>query len=455
MANSILIVDDEQHIRESLALLLQDSGYAVHTAESGEAALEYLAKRDVDLMLCDIRMSGMDGMELMRRVRGNYPQTPVMIMTAYASIETAIEALRRGAADYVIKPVDFDELKTRIRNILRFRSTMRENAVLRKRLGDEAGFDAIIGRSPAMQRVFELIRKVAASRTNVLITGQSGAGKELAAKAIHYNSERRDRIFLPINCGAISETLIESELFGHKRGAFTDAYQDKPGVFQLADGGTLFLDEVGEIPLHLQVKLLRALDEREVTPVGGSGPVSVDVRILSATNQDLKARVVSGGFREDLYYRLNVVEIRLPPLSDRRDDIPLLVEHFVGRYADEMGKCVTGVDNDTMRALMSHEWRGGVRELENVIERAVIFCDGPTITLDELPWEAHPSPEDAQAPDVLREAMRLHERRHIVSILQRTDGNKEQAARLLNVGLSSLYRKIEDLGIRPEESRRS
>jgi DNA-binding NtrC family response regulator len=451
MPKNILIVDDEQGIRDSLALLLTDAGYATERAESGQDALEQLSRRDFDLVLCDIRMPGIDGIELLRRVREWYPRTSVMIMTAYASVETAIEALRNGAYDYVMKPVEFDELHIRIRQLLKHRSLLDENAVLRKRLRDDAVFDTIIGKSRQMQQVFDLVRKVAGARSNVLITGKSGTGKELVAKAIHYNSDRREMVFLPVNCGAISETLIESELFGHKRGAFTDAFQDKQGVFQLADGGTLFLDEVGEIPMHLQVKLLRVLDEREVTPVGGSASVKIDVRILSATNQDLYAKVQEGTFREDLYYRLNVVEIHLPALSERMDDIPLLVDYFLQKYNGEMGRSIRGVDNETMRQLMRHDWRGGVRELENVIERAVIFCDGDTITPGELPATFRGGVNTAPPPDDFREAMRIYERRHILEILQKHAFNKEQAAKALNIGLSSLYRKIDELDITAAE----
>ena len=451
MPKNILIVDDEQGIRDSLALLLNDAGYATERAESGPEALAQLSLRDFDLVLCDIRMPGIDGIELLRRVREWYPRTSVMIMTAYASVETAVEALRNGAYDYVMKPIEFDELLIRIRQLLKHRSLLDENAVLRKRLRDDAVFDTIIGKSRRMQQVFDLVRKVAGARSNVLITGKSGTGKELVAKAIHYNSDRRDMVFLPVNCGAISETLIESELFGHKRGAFTDAFQDKQGVFQLADGGTLFLDEVGEIPMHLQVKLLRVLDEREVTPVGGSASVKIDVRILSATNQNLYANVQEGTFREDLYYRLNVVEIHLPALSEHTDDIPLLVDYFVQKYNAEMGRSIRGVDNETMRQLMRHEWRGGVRELENVIERAVIFCDGDTVTPLELPAAFRGDARTEPPPDDFREAMHIYERRHILEIMQKNGFNKEQAAKALNIGLSSLYRKIDELEITTDD----
>ncbi len=453
MAKRILIIDDEQDIRDALALFLGGEGFVTTTAASGEEALEYLREHDADILITDIRMPGVDGMEVLRRVRDWYPRVAVVLMTAYASVETAIQAMRAGAADYVIKPVDFDELLLRLRRLVKHAELQIENTLLRQRLHEDVRFENIIGRSRQMIDVFDLIRKVAATRSNVLIQGKSGTGKELVAKAIHYNSERRDKIYLPINCGAISETLIESELFGHKRGAFTDAFQDKQGVFQLADGGTLFLDEVAEIPMHLQVKLLRALDEREFTPVGGTTPVRVDVRIISATNQDLQGMVANGSFREDLYYRLNVVEIRLPDLAERKDDIPLLVGHFVQKYAADMGKVINGVDNDTMRLLMAHAWRGGVRELENVIERAVIFCDGSHITRAELPPSLSNAPVGPDTPDDLREAMRMFERRHILDVMHRCAYNKEAAAKLLGIGLSSLYRKIDELEINTDANK--
>jgi DNA-binding NtrC family response regulator len=443
----ILVVDDETGIRDALGQLLRDEGWMASTAATAEEALAILAEGTVDVLLSDIRMPGSDGMELLRRVRDWHQRTAVVMMTAYASVETAVEALRLGAADYLLKPLRFEELLLRLQRLVEHQDLLLERAVLRRRLHDDGGFESFIGAGPSMQRVFDLIRRIAPTTSNVLITGRSGTGKELAAKAIHALSPRRHKIFLPINCGAISETLIESELFGHKRGAFTDAVQDKAGVFQLADGGTLFLDEVAEIPLHLQVKLLRALDDQHVVPVGGSTPVPVDVRIVSATNQDLAARVQGGLFREDLYYRLNVVEIHLPALDERPEDIPLLAAHFLRQYAAEMRKPILGIADAVLRALAAHAWRGGVRELENVIERAVIFCDTDTIGLADLPPAIAPAPPAEETPVDLRDALRRFEREHIAAILQRSGGNKEQAAKTLGIGLSSMYRKMEELGI--------
>lgn len=451
MQKRVLIVDDEQDIRNSLALLFADEGFTAASAENAQSALAQLAKENYGIVLCDIRMPGIDGLELLRRIRDWYPETSVIIMTAYASVETAIQALRNGAYDYIIKPVDFDELMIRVRHIIRHRQILFENTILRSRLKDDDGFSNIIGQSPQMKEVFALIRRIAGTKSNVLITGKSGTGKELVAKAIHFHSDRKENVFLPINCGAISETLIESELFGHKKGAFTDAFEDKLGVFQLANGGTLFLDEIAEIPLHLQVKLLRALDDRLIIPVGGSLQIKVDVRIISATNQDLFEKVQNGTFREDLFYRLNVVDVKLPTLSERTEDIPLLVEHFLKKYGNEMGKPIVAVDNETMRALTNHNWKGGVRELENVIERAVIFCDTTCISIANLPPHFVSNITDQRIPNDFREAMKYYERKHILEVLRRCKFSKEKATQELNIGLSSLYRKLEELEISNNE----
>lgn len=451
MQKRVLIVDDEQDIRNSLALLFADEGFTAASAENAQSALAQLAKENYGIVLCDIRMPGIDGLELLRRIRDWYPETSVIIMTAYASVETAIQALRNGAYDYIIKPVDFDELMIRVRHIIRHRQILFENTILRSRLKDDDGFSNIIGQSPQMKEVFALIRRIAGTKSNVLITGKSGTGKELVAKAIHFHSDRKENVFLPINCGAISETLIESELFGHKKGAFTDAFEDKLGVFQLANGGTLFLDEIAEIPLHLQVKLLRALDDRLIIPVGGSLQIKVDVRIISATNQDLFEKVQNGTFREDLFYRLNVVDVKLPTLSERTEDIPLLVEHFLKKYGNEMGKPIVAVDNETMRALTNHNWKGGVRELENVIERAVIFCDTTCISIANLPPHFVTNITDQRIPNDFREAMKYYERKHILEVLRRYKFSKEKATQELNIGLSSLYRKLEELEISNNE----
>jgi len=370
----ILIADDEKAIRESLKMVLEEEGYSPDIAQDGTEALEKIKSSDFDIVISDIKMPNVDGIELMNQAAKLSPNTFFIIMTAYASVKTAIDAMRAGAFDYLIKPIEFDDLLLRVKRLVDYKKISLENKLLRQRVSAEAGFQNIIGKSDAMKEVFELITQVAQTNSNVLVYGKSGTGKELVAKAIHFNSCRKDKIFLPVNCGAISENLIESELFGHKKGSFTGATDEKAGLFKVADGGTLFLDEIGDLPLNLQVKLLRAIEDKQFLPVGGVKPIASDVRIIAATNQNLFEKAIAGQFREDLYYRLNVIEIKLPSLNERKDDIPILVNHFIEKHCNEMGKKVLGVNNETMKILLSHNWPGGVRELENVIERAVIFA---------------------------------------------------------------------------------
>ncbi|MCF8413989.1 MAG: sigma-54 dependent transcriptional regulator, partial [Melioribacteraceae bacterium] len=378
MSGNILVVDDEKTIRESLKIILDDEGYETKIAGNGRDAFEQISSNNFDLVISDIKMPEMDGMELLKKTSEIAPETFFIIMTAYASVNTAIEALRKGAFDYLIKPIEFDDLVIRVKRLFDYKALSIENKLLRQRIAPKADFGNIIGSSSSMKKVYKLIEQVAPTNTNILISGKSGTGKELVAKAIHFNSKRKDKVFLPINCGAIAENLIESELFGHKKGAFTGAMDEKQGLFKVADGGTLFLDEIGDLPLNMQVKLLRVLEDHQFFQVGGVKPIYTDVRILAATNQDLAEKTSKGEFREDLYYRLNVVEIKLPSLNERKDDIPFLVSHFIEKYCTEMGKKILGVDNETMKVLIGHDWRGGVRELENVIERAVIFAEGET-----------------------------------------------------------------------------
>ncbi|HET54665.1 MAG TPA: sigma-54-dependent Fis family transcriptional regulator [Ignavibacteria bacterium] len=447
MSAKILVVDDEKAIRDSLNMVLSDEGYSVISAADGEEALNFLNKDDFDIVITDIKMPNVDGMELLSKGTKNSPSTFFIIMTAYASVNTAIEALRYGAYDYIIKPVEFDDLLLRVKRLLDYKKVSLENKLLRQRVVEVGDFNNIIGKSEPMKKVFDLIKQVAPTNSNVLVSGKSGTGKELVAKAIHFNSLRKDQIFLPINCGAISENLIESELFGHRKGSFTGATEEKQGLFKVADGGTLLLDEIGDLPLNLQVKLLRAIEDKQFLPVGGTKHIQTNVRIIAATNQNLYEKTKKGEFREDLFYRLNVVEIKLPSLNERKDDIPLLVNHFIEKYCNEMGKKVLGVDNETMKVLMGHDWQGGVRELENVIERAVIFASGDMITVENLAehirGEAHPH----GYPDSLKEAIAGFEREHILRIIKKFDYNKEEAAKSLCIGLSSLYRKMEELKI--------
>ena len=447
MPAKILIADDEKPIRDSLKMILDEEGYSTDVVGDGEEALQKIQEENYDIVITDIKMPKYDGIQVLESASKISPETFFIIMTAYASVKTAIDALRQGAYDYLIKPVEFDDVILRVKRLLEYKKLHMENKTLRQRISADVGYTNLIGKSEAMKKVFEIIGRVAPTNSNVLIMGKSGTGKELVAKAIHYNSKRKDKIFLPINCGAISENLIESELFGHKKGAFTGAADDKQGLFKVADGGTLFLDEIGDLPLNLQVKLLRAIEDREFLPVGGVKPVSTDVRIIAATNQNLFEKTKTGEFREDLFYRLNVVEIKLPTLNERKEDIPHLLNHFLEKYCNEMGKKILGVDNDTMKVLMSHDWRGGVRELENVIERAIIFSTKDMLTVDDLTDYIKGEAVSHGYPDSLKDALRNFEREHILKTIKKFEYNKEEAAKALEIGLSSLYRKMDELDI--------
>jgi two-component system response regulator PilR (NtrC family) len=452
MSQRILVVDDEEIIRESLSFILTKEGYAVDEAANGKEALKKHEAEPYDIVITDIEMPEMRGVELLDRIRRETPEALVVIITAFGSIETAVAALRKGAADYVLKPINFDDLLHRVKKLLEFRAVSIENSLLRQELNRTYDFENIIGQSPSMRRVFDIIKKVSTSEGTVLITGKSGTGKELVAKAIHYNSPRQQKRFVAINCGAIVDTLFESELFGHKKGSFTGATVDKEGLLKVGDGGTVFLDEVSEIPIHLQVKLLRAIEQKEITIVGTTDPIKIDVRILAATNRNLRQEVEKGNFREDLFYRLNVIEIALPSLSERREDIPILANHFLEVYRMQMGRNVKGFTNEVMNAFMRYQWKGEIRELENVIERAVIFCDGDFVTLEHLPDYMLPASPDNEplvplAQLTLKDAVKNFERQFIQQALARFNQNKEEVARSLGVSLSSLYRKIEELSI--------
>ncbi|GIW45078.1 MAG: sigma-54-dependent Fis family transcriptional regulator [Candidatus Binatia bacterium] len=446
----ILVAEDEAAVRESLAEVLREEGYDVLAVSDGTAALRALEDSEFDLILSDIRMPGADGLEVLRRSREIAPQTLVLLMTAHATVETAVEAIRRGAQDYLLKPIIFDDLLHKIDHLLTHRRIAWENQLLRSQVERQWDFENLVGRSAAMREVMELVRRVAPTPSTVLITGESGVGKEVVARAIHHFSEYRDRIFLPVNCGAIPETLLESQLFGHMRGSFTGAVANQEGLFQRARGGTIFLDEIADMPVSLQVKILRAIEAKEILPIGASTPLKVEVRIIAATNHDLKKAVDEGRFREDLYYRLNVFNIEIPPLRERREDIPLLVEHFVRLHNRELKKNFKGVDSATMKLLMSLPWKGNVRELDNVIEHAMIIGNGDWITVRDLPRAVQQSAGvTVEIPDTdnLREAVRAFEKAHIQSVLAKCNQEKRQAAQRLGVSLSSLYRKMEELGI--------
>ena len=448
MIGSILIADDEEEIRNSLSIVLREEGYQCATAPNGAVAIEALKEHSFDILITDLKMPGADGIQVLEHALQRSSDMLTIIITAHASVETAIQALRKGAADYILKPLDFDEVILRIENLLKQKNLMQENKYLREQIDQKFNFNHIIGESPAMKEVYKMVERVSDATSNILITGPSGTGKELVARAIHANGPRSSKPFIAINCGAIPRDLVESELFGHRKGAFTGAISDKDGVFVAANKGTVFLDEIGEIPLNQQVNLLRVIQEREVKPIGSNKMVSFDTRILAATNKNLEQEVGKGNFREDLYYRLNVVEIPLPTLQERKDDIPLLAQHFLKKYSRELNRPVQGITGEAMGALISFEWKGQVRELENIIERAVLLGDHEFITLDDLPHSIRESDGDFSYDfDSLEGAVQTFEKHHILSMLKRTDGNKAEAARLLGIDPSTLYRKMERMDI--------
>ena len=450
----ILLADDENVSRETLAEVLRGEGYDVETAPDGLAAIAALGGEAFDVVITDLQMPGADGLEVLRRAREMAPQTLVLLITAYASVETAVEALRRGAHDYLLKPLILEDVLGKLARLFEHRQLAWESQMLRREISARFDFEQmVVGQSPAMREVFTLLRKVAPTRSNVLVTGESGVGKEVIARAIHHYSTIADKLFLPINSGAIPAELLESQLFGHAKGAFTSAVTAQEGLFQRARGGTIFLDEIGDLPMPLQVKLLRAIQEKEILPLGTTTPIKIDLRIIAATNRDLPKAVAEGRFREDLFYRLNVVNIELPPLRGRREDIPQLVEYLVRRHNEEQKTRYKGVDNATMKVLMSLPWKGNIRELENVIEHAMILGNGEWITLADLPRSV---PRDAKelpaVADNLKDAVHAYEKMHIEQVLRRTEYDKRKAAQVLGLGLSSLYRKIEELGVATERS---
>jgi two-component system NtrC family response regulator len=456
----ILVADDDASLRRVLEYNLSREGYTVLTAASGEAALALLDAERVDLLLTDIKMPGMDGMDLLRRVRQSSPETQVIVITAFGTIEMAVEAMKAGAFEYVTKPFNRDELALVVRKALRLRHLERDNARLRREVERKYGFDNIVGDSPSIQRVFRLIEKVADSDAPILITGESGTGKELVAKALHYRSGRAEKPFVAVNCAAIPRELLESELFGHKKGAFTGAVRDKKGRFEEAGAGTLLLDEVAELPVELQAKLLRALQEREFTPVGASGVIRFEARVIAATNRDLEGEVAGGRFREDLYYRLAVVPIHLPSLRERPEDVPLLVAHFL--KARGGGRKVS-VSPEAMAALQRHPWKGNVRELENAVERLLVLGDSDVIRLEDLPEKIRaPRATEAGEPaggfsfTFPEEGVSLEEAEKalILEALRRSGWNQSRAAQLLKVPRHLLLYRMEKYALprRPAEA---
>jgi two-component system response regulator AtoC len=448
----ILIVDDEESIRVSLSALLSRHGYHVTAAPGGAEALDILAEQDIDVAFVDVRMPGMDGIDLAREIVAREIQTTVIVMSAYGSVDNAIEAMKAGAYDYITKPFKTDEVILALAKAEERENLRRENARLKAEMVGRHDFKGIIARSEPMDRVFKMIAKVAEVRSTVLIAGESGTGKELVARAIHQASARAKSPFVAVNCGAIPENLLESELFGHRRGAFTDAHSDKHGLFEEATGGTLLLDEVGELPLALQVKLLRTLQEGTIRRLGDTKDTPVDARLVAASNRDLAAEVKAGRFREDLFYRLNVLPIELPPLRDRREDIPLLVEHFISRHNKRLGTAVKGISTEAEKMLMAYEWQGNVRELENVIERAMVLTEGEQITPADLPERVQQTRDVvsttlASGELSVKKTVRIIEEELIRRALAKTGGNRTAASKLLEISHRALLYKIKDYGI--------
>ncbi|MDR4493888.1 MAG: sigma-54-dependent transcriptional regulator [Nitrospirales bacterium] len=447
-APGILVVDDEPEMRHLLREMLEEEQYHVQVASDGQEAIGHMEHERFPVVLTDLRMKGMGGLELLEHVQRIHPETNLVMMTAFGTVESAVEAMKQGAFDYLTKPIKTDELLVTVRKALNEALLREEVRQLRQQVSREYAFDQILGKSKPMKEIFDLIRRVADSPTNILITGESGTGKELVAKAIHFNSQRRGAPFVPVNCAAIPETLLESELFGHVRGAFTDAKSDKRGLFEEAQGGTLFLDEISEMPLMLQAKLLRAVQEREIRRVGATKSLTINVRIIAATNVTLADEVKAKRFREDLYYRLNVIEIRLPPLRERREDIPLLVHGLLQKSPSAQEKRVEGVADAAMARLMDYAWPGNVRELENVIERAATLTQGQKVVLDDLPSAIREITGEGQIiEDAAEQMLPLAglEHAYIRRVLEKMGGNKYQTAQVLGIDRKTLYRKLAEM----------
>ncbi|ACM21422.1 sigma-54-dependent transcriptional response regulator [Geotalea daltonii FRC-32] len=454
MANkTILVIDDEENLRHMLQVMLRKKGYKVELASEGAEALRLVSQKDYDFILCDIRMPVLDGVGFLKGVDPARTESTIIMMSAYGTVDTAIECMKLGAYDYISKPFKSDEIDLVLRKAEERERLKSENRLLKEELKKEYSFANIISKNQRMRAIFTLVQKVCDFKTTVLILGESGTGKELIARAIHQNSNRRNGPFIAINCAAIPESLLESELFGHVKGAFTDASTDKVGLFEQATGGTLFLDEIGEMPLALQVKLLRVLQDEEIRVVGGAATKKIDVRVISATSKDLEKEISENRFREDLYFRLNVFTITLPPLRDRQEDIPLLINHFIAKHSSKMAKHQVQYSSEALRSLMDYNWPGNVRELENSIERALVVCEGAIISLDCLPEKIRQFHAELVVPGLANDSLSIKyaeeviERDLIRRALERTGGNRTHAAKLLEISHRALLYKIKDYGM--------
>jgi DNA-binding NtrC family response regulator len=442
----ILIVDDERDICRALEFLLSREGYKVVTTHNGQDALKKIESDDFDLLITDLKMEGMDGMEVLERARGMNPHLIVIMMTAFASVESAVTAMKKGASDYIVKPFINEDVKMTVRRLLEHKKVLMENLILRQQLSQQFGSREFVGVSPQIHKVFEVLEKVIPTRSNLLILGESGTGKGVIAEIVHCNSQRKDKPFISINCSAIPENLLESELFGYRKGAFTGAASDKKGLITMADQGTLFLDEIGDMPIGLQAKILKVLESGEVMPVGDTKSIYADVRLIAATNKNIEEQIKKGLFREDLYYRLNVIEVTVPALRERKEDIAALARHFIEKFSRENNKKVIDITDETMELLYSYSWPGNIRELRNVIERAVVLAGSEKIRPADLPAKIRDR-QDFKSMQTLKDKLEFYEGKIIRDSLRTNDWNKESVARELGVDLATLYRKIKKLGI--------
>jgi len=451
--NKILLIDDEENFRHMLSVILKKRGYDVETANNGIDGLKKVDTGSYDTVLCDIRMPEMDGLEFLKEAQKAGCESTIIMMSAYGTLDTAIEAMKLGAYDYISKPFKPDEIVLTLKKAEERERLRRENLFLKKEVQKEYSFENMISKNEQMRQIFDTIQKVAKYKSTILIAGESGTGKELVAKAIHFNSDRSNQPFIPVNCGAIPENLLESELFGHTKGSFTNAVRTKKGLFEEADGGTMFLDEIGELPLQLQVKLLRVLQDGEIRRIGDSKPIIIDVRIIAATIKNLDKEVRENKFRDDLFYRLNVLPIKIPPLRDRKEDVPLLVDHFIHKYSRELNNPIEGIIPEALNCLLNYSWKGNVRELENVIERAIVLTESNQIQVENLPLEIQSPREESRVSSLndelsIKKASRYLEKDLIKKALHKTNGNHTHAAKLLEISHRALLYKIKEYGVK-------